>query len=81
MKVLLILIVTISLSSCSWFTEVRYIPFSAPVPPPIPDLMRITDAELGCLSQSSYDKIVILDKRRQTLRRILETIKRPQNQD
>jgi len=68
MKALLI-IVGISISSCSTTPPIT----ALPLPPEIPLESRITEAEIECVSDPTYAKIVLLDKRRETLRAIIES--------
>lgn len=67
MKKLSLLLVVILISSC---TSVKYQSVPLPLPPPIE---RPTEAELSCVSESAYRKIVAMDKRIDTLEGIIMT--------
>jgi len=67
MRILLI-ILAITSSSCS---TVKYQPVPLPLPPEIQD--RLTQEELECVSDTTLNKIILLDKRRKTLRGIIES--------
>lgn len=68
MKLSLLLAVTLILSSC---TTVKYIPVSLPLPPPL--TVNLTEEELACLSDTTYEKIVLMDKRIKTLEGIIRS--------
>ena len=58
----------ISLSSC---TTVKFVPVAIPLPPPLQ--VNLTEEELACLSDTTYDKIVLMDKRIITLENIIKS--------
>ena len=62
----LLLAVTLIVSSC---TTVKYQPVQIPLPPPLN--VNLTEAELACLSDTTYEKIVLMDKRIKTLEGII----------
>ena len=66
----LLIILAITSSSCS---TVKYQPVPLPLPPEIPQQDRLTQGELECLSDATLGKIILLDKRRKTLRSIIES--------
>ena len=71
MKLRSLLIVSmILLSSCS---TLKYTGAGLPLPTQIPQEQRLYTSELECVTQATFDKIVLLDKRRKTLRNIIET--------
>lgn len=68
MRIALLLAATLILSSCStWNT--KYVPVSLPLPPPL--TVNLTEEELACLSDTTYEKIVLMDKRIKTLEGII----------
>ena len=70
MKPLIILAITIFAISC---TQVKYQSVELPLPPPIPEKDRLTQEELECVSDSTLNKIILIDKRRKTLRGIIKS--------
>lgn len=71
----LIIAIMILITTVSCTSNVKYQPVELVLPPPIPEEARLTNEELTCLSDTTYQKIVILDKRRKTLRAIIESTK------
>jgi len=69
MNKLVLILVLMTLSSCTPVT--KYVPVILDMPPPIPQEMRLTQEELVCVSDSTLSKIVLLDNRRRTLEQII----------
>jgi len=68
---LLVVAIIISLSSC---TTIEYLPINLSNKVP-PQLRTYTEAELSCVSDDTYKRIVLGDKRIETLRDILLSTK------
>ena len=63
---------TILLISCGEnVKKVAFQPLS--LPPPMPASMVLSQADVECLSDAALDKVIILDKRRKTLREIIKS--------
>ena len=69
-SLLSVAILAVSLSSCCT-PVVKYLPVKLFLPPTLQN--TVTEEELVCLPDSTYSKIVELDKRRETLRQIIES--------
>ena len=69
-KIILALVLTISTTSCG--TKVCKVQ-PLPIPPPLPAEKILNQAELSCVSDETLEKIILLDKRRKTLRDIIES--------
>jgi hypothetical protein len=68
-------LITLMISGC---TTIKYEPVELTLPPPLGEEQRLTNEELECVSDKTYQKIVTLDKRRSTLRSIILSTKQQQ---
>lgn len=71
MKILLLIVALISLTSCCGVKETAFV--KLPLPPEIPESSKLTQADLICVSDEALDKIILLDKRRKTLEGIIKS--------
>ena len=65
---LAVVLTSVIVSGC---TTIRYVTVPLPVPPELQS--ALTDSDLECVSDEAYAKIVLLDKRRSTLRAIIKS--------
>lgn len=76
MKVISLILVSISLIvSCSK-PETVYVTNPLPIPPKLAIEQVLTQEDLKCLTVEARDKVVLLDKRRKTLRAIIMTTRK-----
>ena len=69
-KSVTLVLIVLMISGCE---TVKSIPVKLPLPPEIPQEERLTQEELECISNVTLHKIILLDKRRLTLRSIIES--------
>ena len=67
-SLLAVVLTSVIVSGC---TTIRYVTVPLPVPPELQS--ALTDSDLECVSDEAYAKIVLLDKRRATLRAIIKS--------
>lgn len=73
MKALLLIgAITILMMTEGCAPHVKYMSVELPLPPEITGAERLTNGELECVSDTTYHKIILLDNRRLTLRRIIK---------
>lgn len=65
-----VIILASSLGGCSK-EVVKVMSVELPLPPPLK--IQMTDKDLNCVADSTYDEIVKIDKRRQLLREIIQS--------
>ncbi len=70
-RLILILALTISTTSCNNVKVCAQPPL--PLPPPIPAEKKLNQDELQAVSDETLEKIILLDKRRKTLESIIES--------
>lgn len=71
MRMSVITSLAIIVSSCGTSVK-KTVVASLALPPPIPQNMVLNQDELSCLSDATLTKVVVLDKRRKTLRNIIK---------
>jgi hypothetical protein len=74
-KNLILVIISLVISSCC---TVSYVPqdLTGKLPPKLVGDQVLTQEELSCITDKTLDKIILLDKRRKTLRGIIESTKK-----
>ena len=69
LRSLIVVHIILVISGCTGVKETAFV--ELPLPPEISEENTLTQDELKCITDKTLDKIILIDKRRETLRNII----------